>query len=111
MSCSMTLHQREEPEHMSEEVRWERYARVSGAAHARAWLAIQGQLCAANTVEAYGRSLEDYLAFCAQHHVEPEVASRAHIAAYVGDLAARPHPRGTARRVVASGVGLSNATM
>ena len=43
------------------EVRWAAYPTVAQSETARAWLQIQAHLCLApNTVEAYGRSLEDY---------------------------------------------------
>lgn len=63
-------------------IRWERYPRVTASEHARTWLKIQGELgLAANTLEAYGRALDDYLAFIAERTVVPEAANREHIAA------------------------------
>ena len=41
----------------------------------------------------------------------PEAAGREHVAAYVRDLASRPHPRGSNVVVIDSGVGLANATL
>jgi site-specific recombinase XerD len=94
------------------EVRWAAYPTVAQSATVRAWLQIQAHLClAAKTIDAYGRSLEDYLAFCAQHDIPPESAQREHIAAYVHDLATRPHPRHPKIVHLQSGVGLANATM
>lgn len=94
------------------EVRWERYPFVARSPHARAWLTIQAHLGrAANTVEAYGRALQDYLAFAERHGVVAEAAAREHIAAYVHDLTARPNPRGVGVRVLDVGVGLANATL
>lgn len=94
------------------EVRWERYPRVAQATHARAWLALQANLGrAANTVEAYGRALEDFLGFSARRDVDPAVAGREHVALYVRDLLTRPNPRGANVRVLDSGVGLANATL
>jgi integrase/recombinase XerD len=94
------------------EVRWERYPRVAQATHARAWLALQANLGrAANTVEAYGRALEDFLGFSARRNVDPGVAGREHVALYVRDLLTRPNPRGANVRVLDSGVGLANATL
>lgn len=66
---------------------------------------------ASNTVEAYGRSLDDFLAFCEREGIEPEDADREQIALYVGDLASRPNPRGAKVLNIGSGAGLSNATM
>lgn len=94
------------------EVRWERYPLVAACSSARAWLRMQADLgLAPNTVAAYGRALQDYLAFSASSSVAPETAKRAHIAAYVRDLARRPRPRGDGVRVLDSGAGLANATL
>ncbi len=89
------------------EVRWARYPRVAQAGHARSWLAIQAHLGrAANTVDAYGRALEEYLAFSARGGVEPTAAGREHVALYVQEL--RTRPNGRARE---AGSGLANATV
>src|SRR3989442_1593801 len=80
------------------DVRWERYPLVAASATARAWLEIQANLgLAKNTIEAYGRALQDYLAFGVRSGAVDgriETATRAHVAAYVRDLATRPNPRG-----------------
>src|SRR6266540_5202642 len=94
------------------EIRWQRYPLVAQDAHARAWLGIQANLGrAANTVEAYGRGLQDYLAFSLRRGVGPAGAGREHVAAYVGDLLRRPSPRANNLRVLDSGAGLANATL
>ena len=94
------------------EVRWERYPLVARSPHARAWLTIQAHLGrASNTVEAYGRALQDYLTFAERRGVVAEAAARAHVAAYVHDLASRPNPRGARVRVLDAGAGLANATL
>ena len=93
-------------------IRWERYPRVNGSDSARTWLKIQADLgLAANTLEAYGRALEDYLAFSAHRTVIPDTANREHVAAYVRDLASRPHPLGRKVVIIDSGAGLANATL
>lgn len=93
-------------------MRWELYSRVFEHGRARAWLSMQHNLrLAPNTVEAYGRSLEDYLAFCEREGREPESAGRDHLALYVGDLSSRPNPRGEKVLNIGSGAGLSNATI
>jgi site-specific recombinase XerD len=92
--------------------RWERYPGVTASEHAKTWLKIQGDLgLAANTLEAYGRALDDFLAFSADRTVVPEAANREHVAAYVRDLASRSHPRGRNVVIIDSGVGLANATL
>jgi site-specific recombinase XerD len=93
-------------------MRWELYPRVFEHELAKAWLSMQHNLrLAPNTVEAYARSLEDYLRFCGREGVVPEQADREHVARYVGDLASRPNPRSPKVLNIASGSGLSNATM
>lgn len=93
-------------------MRWELYPRVFERDLARTWLSMQHNLrLAPNTVEAYGRSLEDFLAFCEREGFEPEGAGREQIALYVGDLASRPNPRSAKVLNIGSGAGLSNATM
>jgi integrase/recombinase XerD len=94
------------------EVRWERYPLVAQTPHARSWLAVQANLgLAPNTIEAYGRALQDFFAFSAGRAVAASAVTREHIAAYVGDLRSRPSRRGAAVRVLDSGVGLANATL
>ena len=61
----------------------------------RKWLQIQADLSLAeNTIQAYGKSLEDYLLFCKIYKVIPETAKKADIATYVRCLSHRPNPRG-----------------
>jgi integrase/recombinase XerD len=94
------------------DIDWERYPQVAVVPTARAWLTLQCHLgLTAATVEAYGRALQDYLTFCADHHAHPETATREHIAAYVGDLTTRPHQRGQNVVRFESGAGLANATI
>lgn len=66
---------------------------------------------APNTIDAYGRSLNDYLTFCRDHRLVPTSIKREHIALYVQDLASRPHPKGANIVTLSSRVGLSNSTM
>jgi integrase/recombinase XerD len=94
------------------EVRWERYPLIHADLLARGWLQIQADLgLASNTIEAYGRALQDYLSFSSQLAVVPETAGRAHVVAYVRELTTRPSPRGASVRVLDSGAGLANATL
>jgi integrase/recombinase XerD len=94
------------------DVRWDRYPTVEADGHARGWLGIQADLGrAANTVEAYGRGLEDFLRFSQQVGIQAEVASRADVAAYVRRLADRPSQRAPRIRRIESHHGLSNATI
>jgi integrase/recombinase XerD len=76
------------------------------------WLEMQGDLGRSpRTVEAYARSLVDYLAWCERAGVEVETAGGAEIAGYVRDLRERPGRRGANVISLASGTGLSNATL
>jgi hypothetical protein len=88
------------------EVRWERYPLIHADPLACGWLQIQADLgLAANTIEAYGRALQDYLSFSSQLAVVPETAGRAHVAAYVRELTTRPSPGGSSVRVLDLGAG------
>ncbi len=85
---------------------------LSSCTHAQKWVQIQTDLGKApNTVDAYRRALEDYLAFCSRQAIVVETARREDIARYVRDLSLRPNPRGQALRVLDSGGGLANATL
>src|SRR6266566_8530169 len=93
-------------------VRWERYPLVAGCPAVRTWLQIQADLgLASNTIDAYGRALQDYLSFSKRVALDLELATRAHVASYVRDLMTRPSPRGVAVRALDSGAGLANATL
>jgi integrase/recombinase XerD len=94
------------------EVRWQRYPRLAGHSMARKWLGIEANLgLAPNTIDAYGRALEDYLAFSSTPPVDFLEANREHIAAYVHHLASRRNPKPPNVVVIDSGVGLANATL
>jgi integrase/recombinase XerD len=94
------------------EIRWEQYPLVSQHELARNWLQRQVHLqLAPNTVDAYGRCLNDYLGFCARHSIQPEAVTRDQVALYVQDLAHRPNPKGANILSIEHGRGLSNATM
>ena len=94
------------------DIRWEYYPLVARHEMARTWLQVQANLqLRPKTIDAYGRSLNDYLAFCAKHDIVPEAVTRDLVALYVQDLAHRPNPKGTKVLSIESGCGLSNATM
>jgi integrase/recombinase XerD len=89
------------------EVRWERYPRVSENVHAREWLKFQSTRgLAANTLDAYGRHLDAYLAFLGSARVEFQFVVRSMIGAYIQDIAQRP-----AKREREGRTALSNATL
>src|SRR5258708_6970012 len=94
------------------EVRWELYPLVAEVELARAWLQMQANLqLAPKTIDAYGRCLGDFLAFCTGEQLVPEAITREQVALYVQDLAHRPHTKGERIISLDYGVGVSNATM
>src|SRR6266481_3421078 len=87
------------------EVRWERYPRVSRNTHAREWLKFQSTRgLAPNTIDAYGRDLDAYLAFLEAAQIDCQSVNRGVIGAYIQDIARRPAKRETRTT-------LSNATL
>jgi len=93
-------------------VHWEYYPLVAENPHARNWLEIQAMLgLSKNTIHAYGRGANDYLAFC-QRTARPFIeATKADIVAYIDDMTQRPNSRGDNIRYLHSGAGLANSTM
>jgi len=95
-----------------EDIRWDRYPAVAEHAMARKWIETQVLLgMAPNTVDAYARSVQDFLVFCEKAGISATGASRHEIAQYVGDLRRRPSPHGAKILLLDSGAGLSNATL
>lgn len=91
---------------------WQFYPLVNETETARTWLEIQHRLqLAPKTIDAYGRSLNDFLGFCARYAIEPETVTREQVALYVQDLATRPNPKGAHVLTFPTGSGLSNSTM
>src|SRR5437588_11068466 len=94
------------------EIRWELYPLVAVHERSRAWLQLQSHLqLASTTLDAYGRSLNDFLAFCQRCEIVPETITREQVALYVQDLAHRPNPKGAKMLSIEGGRGLSNSTM
>jgi len=94
------------------EIRWEFYPLVAQHELARTWLTMQRNLqLAPATIDAYGRNLNDYFAFCSKHNLLPETTTREALALYVQDLTSRPNPRSAKIVSIGSGYGLSRATM
>jgi site-specific recombinase XerD len=76
------------------------------------WLVWQQDLGRSpRTVDAYARSLVDYLRFCVRHDVDVVDAGRGEIAGYVRDLRERPGRHGPHVVVLDSGAGLASATL
>lgn len=89
-------------------LRWERYPRVRESKTARDWLSFGARRgLAANTIDAYGRALNDFLGFRAA----PENATRNDVAAFIEALRTRPGVRRDNVVKIDSGSTLSNATL
>jgi integrase/recombinase XerD len=90
----------------------ERWPALGSCPLAVRWLELQRDLGRSpRTIEAYARSLVDYLGFCDRHGVDAVGAGRAEIARYVRDLRERPGRRGANVIAISSGAGLSTATL
>ncbi len=99
---------------------WQRYPLTAQLPSARTWLTLQINLgLAASTLDAYSRSLEDYLTLCQKIGLGPgvETVSKETIALYIRDLATRPNLQATRMSQKNSPAlslevaGLANATM
>jgi integrase/recombinase XerD len=94
------------------EVRWELYPHVVRLEEARTWLDIQAKrMLSKNTIESYGRSLDDMLRFAEAQGFAPETATREHMAEYVHELTRRENQYRPKLIRLDSGGGLSNATI
>lgn len=88
--------------------RWDRYPRVRELKTAREWLCFGAKRgLAVNTIDAYGRALDNFLAFQAA----PEKATRNDLAAHIEALRSRPGARRANVIKIDSGSTLSNATL
>lgn len=91
---------------------WGKYPLVARHDLPRTWLAFQANLgLASNTIQAYGRALNDYLGFCDEEGISFEGVTREHVARYVRNLSERPLPANVRRRGQQRSHGLSNATV
>jgi integrase/recombinase XerD len=94
------------------EVPWPRFPYVAAHDPAHRWLQFTANLGRArNTVEAYGRAVEDHLRFCGSVGADPLTLRPDVIADWVSDLHARPNRCGLQVRHLASRAGLSQATI
>jgi integrase/recombinase XerD len=90
----------------------ERWPLLESCSFAVPWLEMQRDLGRSpRTVDAYARSLVDYVRFCERDGVDVVGAGRAEIARYVGDLRERPGRGGEKVVAIDSGAGLANATL
>lgn len=97
---------------MTARIEWDRYQRMAKSSQAKAWLIMVANLqLAQNTIEAYGRGVEDFFSFCHRQGIEAETATKGNIAEWINDLATRPNSRSAGRVVTGSQAGLSGATI
>ena len=90
----------------------ERWPALESCPIAVRWLALQVNVGRSpRTVEAYARSLVDYLGYCDRARVDVPTAGRADIAGYIADLRDRPGRYGANVVALVSGAGLANATL
>ena len=90
----------------------ERWPDLGSCPLAVRWLVWQQDLGRSpRTIEAYARSLVDYLRFCDRNEIGVVAAGRAEIAGYVRDLRERPGRHGANVVAFDSGAGLANATL
>jgi site-specific recombinase XerD len=91
--------------HLMITVSWEHFPLVEQHDEARRWLQFTANLGRApNTVDAYGRAVQDHLAFCLLAGADPATARADLVAAWIGDMLERPNPRSGA-------IGLANSTI
>lgn len=70
------------------EIRWELYPFVATLVRPRAWLELQSHLqLAPTTLDAYGRSLNDFLTFCRQRDYRPCPDTCSGVTPFYNDLA------------------------
>ncbi|MFJ9753061.1 tyrosine-type recombinase/integrase [Streptomyces chartreusis] len=65
---------------------------------------------APNTIDAYGRAVEDHLRFCAVDGIDPVLTGADTVAAWIGDMLDRPRRR-TVKAPLRPETGLANATV
>lgn len=79
--------------------------------NARRWLQFTANIGrAANTIDAYGRALDDHLRFCRELGVDPVTVRADAVAEWIGDMFTRPLRR-SRHGEADSGCGLANATI
>ncbi|MFF7250451.1 tyrosine-type recombinase/integrase [Embleya sp. NPDC008237] len=91
---------------------WGKYPTLAEHGHGRRWLEFLSNIGRApNTVDAYGRAVNDHLRFCASANVDPLDARADTVAAWIGEMRRRPNSRSPKVVHLTSGAGLANATI
>ncbi len=97
---------------LSTQLKWEKFPMLAAHALARKQLVIEAALgLSPNTIEAYGRAREDFLAFCNAHEVEPVLANKETLALWVRDMLRRPSAVKFDEGGSGSRLGLANSTI
>lgn len=93
-------------------IRWARHPHVAAEDWSRRWLQIQADLgLAQNTVDAYGRGLEEFLCFVKSMEASVLEINRERIAAYIRFLRTKPGHENRNVVTIDSMSHLSNATL
>jgi len=93
-------------------IRWARHPHVAAEDWSRRWLQIQADLgLAQNTVDAYGRGLEEFLCFVKSMEASVLEINRERIAAYIRFLRTKPGHENRNVVTIDSMSRLSNATL
>jgi site-specific recombinase XerD len=93
-------------------VHWEKYSAIERCDRAGEWLEMQANLgLSPNTIDAYGRALDDYLRFTTAARIAVTVAGREHVARWVNDLCQRPSAANASSLAHPARIGLANATI
>jgi integrase/recombinase XerD len=88
------------------------YTALAAVPHAHAWLQdLEHFERSPNTLDAYGRDLADYLAFCQHQRIDVVSATREHVGLFVQELRNRSNPHGSKTHPTALGTGLAPATL
>ncbi|WP_405803675.1 tyrosine-type recombinase/integrase [Streptomyces sp. NBC_00210] len=90
---------------------WGKFPTLAEHQLARRWLQFMANIGrASNTIDAYGRAVEDHLRFCAVEGTDPVLAGADTVAAWIGDMLDRPRQR-SAKAPLHPETGLANATV
>ncbi|MEV6513955.1 site-specific integrase [Streptomyces sp. NPDC051642] len=92
---------------------WGKFPTVAEHQLARRWLQFTANIGRApNTIDAYGRAVEDHLRFCAAEATDPLVARADTVAAWIRNMLDRPRTVGHASKGPRqAATGLANATI
>lgn len=97
---------------MTAKIKWKRYPLIAETVEAKRWLIMVANFQKAqNTVDAYGRGLEDFLAFSVAQQFDAKKASKLEISQWINELATRPTSWRTEIVVTGRPASLSGASI